>query len=114
MRTRSTPLPFLPLEVKGHILRFCEVGTLAVSSRVCLAFLEMAGPILYKDITITGKEQLEKLVRSEVSISDPVARHVGKVDGADVGLVDVLVRMSSPRSRLSSRSTRQSRSPTSL
>ena len=62
------PLPQLPLETQAAILRFCDVSTLAVSSRVSLAWLELAGPVLYEHITITGgKKQLDMMIRSTVS-----------------------------------------------
>jgi hypothetical protein len=67
MSNQSSPLPDLPLEVHGHILRFCDPSTLAVTSRVSLAFLDFSGPLLYRDIVITGRDQLEMLIRSEVS-----------------------------------------------
>ena len=61
------PLPHLPLEVKGHILRFCDPSTLAVTSRVSLAFLELSIPILHDDIHVRGLETTEKLLCSRVS-----------------------------------------------
>ena len=62
----SRRLPHLPLETQAAILRFCDVSTLAVSSRVSLAWLELAGPILYEHITIRSKDQLEMMIRSDV------------------------------------------------
>jgi len=50
----SSPLPFLPPEMKQHILRFCDPSTLAKASRVSLAFLELSSPILYQDIELIG------------------------------------------------------------
>jgi hypothetical protein len=67
MSTNLGPLPFLPLEVKHHILRFCDPSTLAVTSRVSLAFLELSIPILHDDIHIDGFEQAEQLLCSRVS-----------------------------------------------
>jgi hypothetical protein len=64
-------LPILPLEVKGHILGFCDVPTLAVTSRVSLAFLELSGPLLYRDVVIRGCDQLDLLVRTHVSTYRP-------------------------------------------
>ena len=67
MSSIQPPLPFLPLEVKKHILRYCDQGTLAVTSRVSLAFLEMSIPILHDEIIIDGFEVLEELFCSRVS-----------------------------------------------
>ena len=61
------PLPSLPLEVEGHILRFCDPATLAVTSRVSLAFLELSIPILHDHIHIIGIENMERLFCSRVS-----------------------------------------------
>ena len=57
----SSPLPFLPPEMKQHILRFCDPSTLAKASRVSLAFLELSSPILYQEIELIGLGKLEKL-----------------------------------------------------
>ena len=64
----SSSRPF-PLETHAAILRYCDVPTLAVSSRVCLAWLELIGPILYEHITIKGRDTLEMMIRSEVRLS---------------------------------------------
>ena len=60
-------LPHLPAETYSHILSFCEPDVLADASRVSLAFLELAGPILYRHVTITGLNQLDKLFHREAS-----------------------------------------------
>ena len=56
----------LPSDVKRRILSFCDVGTLCASSRVSLAFLELVGPILYKDIIIKGNKQIVKMAGMNV------------------------------------------------
>jgi hypothetical protein len=66
MSNIPSSLPILPIEVKGHILRFCDAPTLAVTSRVSLAFLELSGPLLYEVITVRGREQLLSMIRSKV------------------------------------------------
>ena len=70
----SRPLPHLPFETQAHILRFCDRPTLAVSSRVSLAWLELAGPILYEHVIVRGREQLEMMIRTEVSRSCSLSR----------------------------------------
>jgi hypothetical protein len=62
----SLVLPELPVEIHGDILRFCDPSTLASTSRVSLAFLELSGSFLYQDIVARGTEQLYLLVRSKV------------------------------------------------
>jgi hypothetical protein len=69
MSSSSSVLPHLPLEVKGHILRFCNPATLAITSRVSLAFLELSIPLLHDEIYIKGLENLEKFLCSRVSTS---------------------------------------------
>ncbi|KAL7415565.1 hypothetical protein BDY24DRAFT_381534 [Mrakia frigida] len=63
----SRPLPYLPPEVKGHILKFCAPATLFSTSLVSLAFLELSSPFLYKDVVIRGSSDLFRLlcVRSD-------------------------------------------------
>ncbi|KAL7416871.1 hypothetical protein BDY24DRAFT_438690 [Mrakia frigida] len=68
MPSSSSPLPLLPLEIKNHILRFCDPSTLAKTARVSLAFLELSSPILYEDVHIHGFEHLKLLFCSR---SDP-------------------------------------------
>ncbi|KAL7417230.1 hypothetical protein BDY24DRAFT_377149 [Mrakia frigida] len=65
--TQLASLPPLPLELKHHILRFCDPSTLANTSRVSLAFLHLSSPILYQDIEIVGLKNVEKLFCSRVS-----------------------------------------------
>ena len=60
------PLPPLPMEIKRQILAFADTGTLALCSRVSLAFLEMASELLYKDVEIVGFERLEEFFCSRV------------------------------------------------
>ena len=64
--TEQVTFPPIPLDVVRHILSFCHVPTLAVTSRASLAFLELSSPFLYRDITIEGEERLNMLARSEV------------------------------------------------
>jgi hypothetical protein len=61
------PLSSLPTETYQHILSFCDPSTLGRASLVSLAFLELAGPFLYRDVNVTGFDQLERLFYSEVS-----------------------------------------------
>ena len=61
------PLPSLPIETKGHILSFCDSQTLGRATQVSLAFLELAGPILYEHVTVTGYDQLRRLIDGRVS-----------------------------------------------
>ena len=63
------PLPYLPLETKAHILANCDVQTLGRATQVSLAFLELAGPILYEHITVTGYNHLQRLIDGQVSKS---------------------------------------------
>ena len=55
------PGAVLPSEIHAYVLSFCDDPTLASSSRVSLAFLELTGPLLYRDITVRGKDQLDLL-----------------------------------------------------
>jgi hypothetical protein len=61
----STPLP---LEIKGEILSFADTDTLARACSVSLAFLELAAPLLYRDITFVGPMGLTKFLTLRVSI----------------------------------------------
>ncbi|KAL7417180.1 hypothetical protein BDY24DRAFT_438281 [Mrakia frigida] len=67
----SRHLPYIPLELKHHILRFCDPSTLANASRVSLAFLQLSSPILYEDIEIVGLKNVEKFFCSR----DPSLDH---------------------------------------
>ena len=107
----SRALPHLPLETQAAILRFCDPSTLAASSRVCLAWLELAGPILYEHITIKGREQLDLLISLEVQASDRASDRVRQSDGADSSDRHNN-RTRCPPSRRSSRSSRRRHSPT--
>ena len=62
------PLPYLPPEVKGHILRFCDRKTLYSAALVSLAFLELSSPFLYGHIDITGSRELYQLLCLKVSV----------------------------------------------
>jgi hypothetical protein len=62
----SRPLPLLPLELKRSILSFCSPATLAVTSQVSLAFLEMSSPFLYTDVVVFW-ERLPLLFSRRVS-----------------------------------------------
>lgn len=64
----SRALPPLPMELKRAILRYCDAGTLAVTSRVSLAFLEISSPLLYTDIQVAW-DRLPALFSHRVSIS---------------------------------------------
>ncbi|KAL7416895.1 hypothetical protein BDY24DRAFT_412380 [Mrakia frigida] len=56
------PLPFyVPIEIKLHILRFCDLSTLVKVARVSLAFLELSSPLLYRDVRIQGVYRLQRL-----------------------------------------------------
>jgi hypothetical protein len=75
----SRPLPALPTETHAHILSFCDPQTLGRACRVSLAFLELASPHLYGDITIRGYEQLKTLfydVQDEVRGSVSPCAHI--------------------------------------
>lgn len=63
----SKPLPTLPIELKREILGFCDPSTLAKTSLVSLALLELSSPLLYRDVTIVGLKALEKLLCDRVS-----------------------------------------------
>ena len=56
-------------EVFGLILAEADRGTVAVCSRVCLAFLELTGPLLYNNITIDREDQAEKLFHDQVRLN---------------------------------------------
>jgi len=64
-------LPYLPLETKHPILRFCAVSTLARTSQVSLAFLELSCPLLYRDIHLPGAKLLPLLFSERVSLCYP-------------------------------------------
>lgn len=69
----------LPVEMQHHILGFCDRATLAVTSRVSLAFLELSAPLLYADIELIGLHRVEELfchrvsLRSNLPHASPVA-----------------------------------------
>ena len=67
----STPLPFLPTEVKKQILKFCDQPTLAKTSGLSLAFLQLSSPLLYRHIVFEGPEGLTKFLTLVVSILHP-------------------------------------------
>ena len=60
-------LPHLPLEMKAEILSYCDVQTLGRAAQVSFAFLELAGPILYADVTVKGFAHLRRLIDGHVS-----------------------------------------------
>ncbi|KAL7415671.1 hypothetical protein BDY24DRAFT_381853, partial [Mrakia frigida] len=60
-------LPFLPTEVKKEILKFCDQPTLAKTSTLSLAFLQLSSPLLYRHITFEGPEGLTKFLTLVVS-----------------------------------------------
>ncbi|KAL7416732.1 hypothetical protein BDY24DRAFT_412226 [Mrakia frigida] len=60
-KTSTQPLPLLPTELKREILRFCDPSTLAKTSLVSLAFLQLSSPILYLDIEVVGVPSALKL-----------------------------------------------------
>ena len=66
---RSSPL-FIPHEILGEILSHCDARTLAIVSRVSLACLELAGPLLYGDIVLKTPRTIVKLLRLKVSPLD--------------------------------------------
>ncbi|KAL7415358.1 hypothetical protein BDY24DRAFT_413499 [Mrakia frigida] len=55
-------LPNLPIEIKANILRFCDQATLAKTSGLSLAFLELSSPLLRQDIHVVGLEGLRRLL----------------------------------------------------
>ena len=57
----------LPLEMKAEILSYCDVQTLGRAARVSFAFLAIAGPILYEDVTVKGFAHLRQLIDGHVS-----------------------------------------------
>jgi hypothetical protein len=61
------PFPPLPLELKADIFAHADADTLAKACGVSLAFLEIAAPLLYRDITFVGPEGLEKFLTLKVS-----------------------------------------------
>ena len=68
----TRPFPFLPVEIKRHILAFADTGSLALCCSTSLAFLEIASELLYQDIEIDGIERVGQLfclrVRCEFSL----------------------------------------------
>ncbi|KAL7415806.1 hypothetical protein BDY24DRAFT_439660 [Mrakia frigida] len=58
----SSTLPILPIELKKEILKFCDQPTLAKTSGLSLAFLQLSSPLLYRHITFEGSEGLVKFV----------------------------------------------------
>ncbi|KAL7410144.1 hypothetical protein BDY24DRAFT_418262 [Mrakia frigida] len=67
------PRPSLPLELQHEILRQCDPSTLAQTSRVSLAFLDLSSPLLYRDIAIVGLEGLQRLL---VPRNEPAQPHL--------------------------------------
>jgi len=61
------PFPFLANELKKEILRFCDPSTLAKTSLVSLAFLELSTPFLYYEVETRGCKQLSLLFKPRVS-----------------------------------------------
>jgi len=62
-------LPFVPTEIKGHILSFCDQSTLAKTSSLSIAFLQLSSPLLYEDVVIHGVRNIHKLFcEREVSV----------------------------------------------
>lgn len=66
MASASSP-PVVPLEIKAHILSFCNPSTLAAACRVSFAFLGLASPHLYQHVELDTCEQLELLFCDSVS-----------------------------------------------
>ena len=66
MSSYTSTLPSLPVELKAHILGYCDQTTLAMTSRASFAFLELSTPLLYEDINIQGPERLLQLISSQV------------------------------------------------
>lgn len=65
-------LPNLPTELKKAILRFCDPPTLATTSLVNLAFLELSSPLLYQEATVEGWDSLRMMLcRRTVSFPPP-------------------------------------------
>ncbi|KAL7415667.1 hypothetical protein BDY24DRAFT_381836, partial [Mrakia frigida] len=63
----ASPFPFLPIEVKKEILKFCDQPTLAKTSTLSLAFLQLSSPLLYRHITFEGPDGLTKFLTLVVS-----------------------------------------------
>lgn len=73
----STSTLFLPSEVLGHIVQYArsDLPTLAQLSRVSLACLELASPLLYETVTVTREDQYESLFYTSVSCPAFYASH---------------------------------------
>ena len=65
--TSASP-PFLPNEIKKEILKFCDQPTLAKTSSLSLAFLQLSSPLLYRHIVFEGPEGLTKFLTLVVSM----------------------------------------------
>jgi len=65
----SSPLPSLPIEIKKEILKFCDPPTLAKTSSLSLAFLQLSSPLLYRHVTIKGPRQLKMMLSLVVSLT---------------------------------------------
>lgn len=59
--------PPLPIELKREIFRFCNQSTLAVTSQVSIAFLELSSPLFYRDVVVMGYDGLIRLFCESVS-----------------------------------------------
>ena len=59
--------PRLPVELQDEVMSHCDLGALALASRVSFGFLQMASPRLYRDVEIVGPEQLRLLFCESVS-----------------------------------------------
>jgi len=66
-------LPFLPNELMKEILKFCDQPTLAKTSTLSLAFLQLSSPLLYRHITIRGPESMDKFLTLVVRISGSIS-----------------------------------------
>lgn len=59
-------LPSLPTELKKEIPRLCDCSTLARTSRVSLAFLQLSAPLLYSHVDLQGAEQFQRMLVERV------------------------------------------------
>jgi len=66
MLTSASSSPLLPT-LPPEILRLCDPSTLAQTSRVSLASLELSSPLLCHHIDIYGSEQFEMMLCTRVS-----------------------------------------------
>lgn len=66
LRIMASP-PRLPHDIISEILSYCDLSILVAACRTSLAFLELAGPRLYRHVRIRSLQHLQALFCDLVS-----------------------------------------------